>query len=54
MAKQKTDTELTEAYWAELAKVETDSRHVPLETRELVDTRHPDANYDSRSNIVRP
>ena len=28
--------------------------HVAVETVNPVDTRNPDANYDSRSNIVRP
>lgn len=54
MAKTKTDHELTAEAQAELAKITTDTAVVPAETVNPVDTRDPDANYDSRSNIVRP
>lgn len=48
-----TDDEASRAYEAELAEVTTDTAVVPVEY-EGIDTRTPEANYATRSNIVEP
>lgn len=47
------DEKSSREFEAALAKVETDTAVVPVEY-DGIDTTSPDANYDTRSNIVRP